>query len=338
MRVVSLFFALLLIPALAAEADTAGYRTLSIPAPHHARVLQGAIWYPTDQPGHEVAVAGNAVFFGVTVSEDAPMADGQRPLVMLSHGLGGHFRSLAWLAAGLAERGAIVIAVNHPNSTWEDFDLEAMLDHWTRVEDLALLLDWAMADPAISPHVDRDRVMAAGFSYGGWTALSMGGLRGNLHGFVTFCEEYLARSTVCQELAEAGIDIAARPAEAWAASRRDDRITRVASIDPALIWGLDAGHASDLVGDVTLIGLGEGDDRLAGTDFDASGFAGLLPDADILGLAPAGHFSALPLCRPGAEAILEAEGEDPVCTDPDGTDRAGVHADILDRLAADLDL
>ena len=338
MRVLFLLFALSLIPALAAEADPAGYRTLSMAAPHHEGVLQGAIWYPTDQPGREVEVAGNPVFFGVTVSEDAPMADGQHPLVMLSHGLGGHFRSLAWLAAGLAERGAIVIAVNHPNSTWGDFDLEAMLDHWTRVEDLALLLDWALADPGISAHVDPDRVMAAGFSYGGWTALSMGGLRGDLGGFAAFCQEYRARSTTCQALARAGIDLGARAAAAWSASYADDRITRVAAIDPALTWGLDAGHAGGLVGDVTLVGLGQGDDRLAGTDFDASGFARLLPDADILRLAPASHFSALPLCRPGAEAILEAEGEDPVCTDPDGTDRAGVHAAIVNRLAADLNL
>ena len=338
MRVASPLFALLLIPTLAAEADPAGYRELSMTAPHHGRVLQGAIWYPAGQPGDEMTIAGNAVFFGVTVAQDAPMADGQHPLVMLSHGLGGHFRSLAWLAAGLAERGAIVIAVNHPNSTWGDFDLVAMLDHWTRVEDLALLLDWALAHPDVAPHVDPDRVMAAGFSYGGWTALSMGGLRANPDGFAAFCQEQLARSTTCRHLARAGIDLGALPAEAWAASYRDARITRVAAIDPALIWGLDAGHASDLVGDVTLIGLGEGDDRLAGTDFDASAFAGLLPNAGILRLAPASHFSALALCRPGAEAILEAEGDDPVCTDPAGTDRAGVHAAIIERLAADLDL
>lgn len=338
MRVLSLFFALLAIPGLAAAADPAGYRTLSMTAPHHGRDLQGAIWYPAGQPGDEMTVAGNAVFFGVTVAQDAPMADGQHPLVMLSHGLGGHFRSLAWLASGLAERGAIVIAVNHPNSTWEDFDLEAMLDHWTRVQDLALLLDWALADPDVAPRVNRDRVMATGFSYGGWTALSMGGLRGNLDGFVTYCQEYLARSTTCQHLARAGIDLGALPAKAWAALYKDDRITRVAAIDPALTWGLDRDHAADLVNHVMLVGLGQGDDRLAGTDFDASGFAGLLPDAQILRLAPAGHFSVLPLCRPGAEMILEAEGEDPVCTDPDGTDRASVHAAIIDRLAADLDL
>ncbi len=338
MRVVSLFFALSLIPALAAEADPAGYRTLSMPAPHHGRMLEGAIWYPTDLAGSQVVVAGNAVFQGVTVSENAPMAEGQHPLVMLSHGLGGHVRSLAWLAAGLAERGAIVIAVNHPNSTWGDFDLQAMLEHWTRVQDLALVLDETLADPDFTRHVDPERIMAAGFSYGGWTALSMGGLRGNLDGFATYCQEYRARSTVCQDLARAGIDVAALPVEAWAASYADDRITQVAAIDPALTWKLDAGHVTDLVGKVTLVGLGQGDDRFAGTDFDASGFAGLLPDADILRLAPARHFSALSLCKPGAEAILEAEGDDPVCTDPDGTDRAVVHAAIIDRLAADLNL
>ncbi|MCE2521491.1 MAG: hypothetical protein J4G15_17155 [Alphaproteobacteria bacterium] len=163
MRFVSVLFALSLIPALAAQADPAGYRALSMLAPHYGRVLQGAVWYPVDQPGREVMVAGNAVFLGVTVPENAPMTDGKHPLVMLSHGLGSHFRSLAWLAAGLAERGAIVIGVNHPNSTWGDFDLEAMLNHWTRVQDLTLLLDRVLSDPEMVPHVDPDRIMVAGF-------------------------------------------------------------------------------------------------------------------------------------------------------------------------------
>ncbi len=338
MRVPSLLAALILVPSLAAQAGPAGYGTLSMPAPHHGRVLQGAIWYPASGPGREVLIAENPVFHGVTVSRNAPMADGQHPLVLLSHGLGGHVRSLAWLAAGLAERGAVVIAVNHPNSTWGDFDIEAMLDHWTRVQDLTLALDWALADPGVAPHVDSNRIMAAGFSYGGWTALSMGGLRGDPGGLASHCREYRTTSPLCQDLARAGIDLDALSVETWSASYADDRITHVAAIDPGLTWGLKADHVTGLVDRVTLVGLGSGDDRLVATDFDASGFAELLPDAGILRLAPAFHFSALPLCKPMAAAILEEEGDDPVCTDPDGADRAALHAAMIDRLAADLAL
>ena len=338
LRPLSLLATLSLAPAVAAEADPAGYSTLSMPAPHHGQVLQGAMWYPALGPGREMVIAETAVFHGVTVSENAPIADGEHPLVLLSHGLGGDFLALAWLAAGLAERGAIVIAVTHPNSTWSDLDAEAWLYHWTRVQDLTLVLERLLADPEISAHVDRNRVMAAGFSYGGWTALSMGGLRGNLAGFAAHCREHRATSVACLDLAGEEIDFRAVSAQAWDASYVDDRITHVAAIDPGLTWGLSSAHASALDGIVSLVSLGEDDDRLYATDFDASGFADLLPDAGILRLAPAFHFSAMRLCKPGGATILEEGGDEPVCTDPDGSNRVALHAAIVDILAADLEL
>lgn len=50
-------------------------------------------------------------------------------------------------------------------------------------------------------------------------------------------------------------------------------------------------------------------------------------------MAPASHFSALLPCKPKGSAILAAEGDDPVCDDPPGTDRAALHKRIVDRIA-----
>ena len=50
------------------------------------------------------------------------------------------------------------------------------------------------------------------------------------------------------------------------------------------------------------------------------------------------HFTALPLCKPMAEEILTQEEDDPVCTDPAGTDRAAVHRRIVAGILADLGL
>jgi hypothetical protein len=46
----------------------------------------------------------------------------------------------------------------------------------------------------------------------------------------------------------------------------------------------------------------------------------------------------MPLCQPEGVAILEAEQDDPVCTDPPGTDRKAVHAEIIEVLAETLGL
>lgn len=324
--------------ATTALANPAGYAPFGVDAPHHGRGMIGAIWYPSMGDGRAFDLADSAVFQGVTVVEEATLQDGAHPVVLLSHGMGGNIRSLTWLATDLAKQGAIVVAVNHPNSTWGDFDMALGLQHWTRAQDLSLALDTLLSDPKFAGHIDDTRIMAAGFSYGGWTALSLGGVQGDHAGYVAHCEEYGETSSHCSDLSGAEVAIADIEAADWNASYADPRVTHVTAIDPGLIWGLGQADTAGLVANTRLIGLGQGDDRLLATDFDSSGFAKLLPDAQIDNIAPAMHFSALPLCKPMAEAILIEEQDDPVCTDPAGTNRATVHSTIVASIIADLGL
>lgn len=328
----------LTLAASTAHADIAGYTPLVFEAPHHGRDVLGAVWYPAQDDGRTFTFAENGVFQGVEVTEEASTQDGTFPIVLLSHGMGGNIRSLAWLAASLAERGAIVVSVNHPNSTWGDFDLKAGMAHGTRAQDLSMALDVLTTDPQFGDHLDLSRVMAAGFSYGGWTALSLGGVIGDHAGYLAHCAEHGEASSHCDDLTSAEIQLTDADPEIWNASYADARVTHVAAIDPGLTWGLDAADVAGLVQHVSLIGLGDGADRMLATDYDKSGFAELLPSATNLAIAPAFHFSALPLCKPMGAAILEEEGDDPVCSDPEGADRAAIHARIIDQLAQDLGL
>ena len=324
--------------ASVASADPAGYSPMSFDAPHHGRGVVGAIWYPTGGAGRAFLFADSPVFVGLTVVEEPPVQDGTHPVVVLSHGMGGNIRSLAWLASALAERGAVVVSVNHPNSTWGDFDLAAGMRHWTRAQDLSLALDTLWADPRFAGRLDETRVMAAGFSYGGWTALSLGGARGNLAGYVDHCRTFGGASVNCGDMLGAEVDLAEFSDAAWDASYADPRITHVVAIEPGLTWGLEPSDTQELVGHVRLVALGTGDDRMLATDFDKSGFAAIVPEVQVDRIAPAIHFTALPLCKLMAEAILIEEQDDPVCTDPPGTDRAAVHARIVDIVASDLGL
>ena len=324
-----------LLSASAAFADLAAVRETAIPAPHHGRDLQLVVYYPTSDAAAPQVFAENPVFQGVAVaagdSAILPPEDGSYPVILMSHGLGGHYRSLAWLAAGFAEQGAIVLAVNHPNSTFGDFDMQAGLQHWTRAEDLTLALDWLLASPDLGPLADASDVHVAGFSYGGWTALSMIGVRGNLPGYIAHCDAFGARSSHCADIAEAGADLAALDAGLWGADHADPRIKSVVAIDPGLTYGLGAGDMAGVQGDILLVSLGQGADRLPATDITAAGsnLTALLPDARVLEIAPAAHFSMLPLCKPAGAAILAEEQDDPVCTDPEGADRAAIHAQVL---------
>jgi predicted dienelactone hydrolase len=124
----------------------------------------------------------------------------------------------------------------------------------------------------------------------------------------------------------------------WNASYADPRVTSVVAIDPGFVWGLQAADVAGLVPEAVLIGLGDRETQMSATDFTASGLAALIPDARVLQIAPAFHFTAMPLCQPEGAAILEAEQDDPVCTDPPGTDREAVHSVIVETIAEGLGL
>ncbi|MDE0538667.1 MAG: hypothetical protein OXH94_08065, partial [Rhodospirillales bacterium] len=311
----------LLLAVQAAAAEPAGFRSVAISAGHHGRDMSGALWYPSSGGGEANSYGENGVFFGTRVLDGAQMAEGPFPVILASHGLGGNIGALGWLTAGLAEAGALVISVNHPNSTTRDFNLQEGLKHWTRTQDLRAALDWLAAQPDLAARADFSRVYAVGYSAGGWTALALGGLRANLWGYAARCETAPPSPWQCADLTRRGADLTAYSPEDWDAGRKDDRIRAVAAIDPALTYGVGRVHARDLVERVLLIGLGNRETRLPATDFSAtgSGFVSHLPAAEIETMAPAAHFSALPACKPRGPAILAAEGDDPVCDDPPGT-------------------
>lgn len=339
MKLTSLICAAALMPALAIAEPNVGARDYTYAAAHHGTEVPAMLWYPSSSGGTVKRMAENAVFYGADVREGGALEDGpDMPVIVLSHGLGGNWRSLTWLATDLVEQGALVIAINHPNSSTFDFDMRKGLRHWTRARDMSRVLDKLMDDPSFKGRIDTTRIMAAGFSYGGWTALSLGGVTGNLAGEQAECDLQKEASSHCTDLARESISFAELNEEMWNASYKDARFTHVAAIDPALHHGFTARNVADLEAPTLLISLGEGETRLVATDFDASGFVELLPQAEVLRITPAYHFSALPLCKPAGPAILKDEGDDPVCTDPDGVDRAAIHARISNAIKAQLGL
>jgi len=305
-----------------------GFRPWHGPSAPGTPPLAGGLWYPASGSGVSSLLFDSPVFQGVPVRPDATIRPGRWPLVLLSHGVGGHWRSLGWLGAALAQQGAVVVGVNHPGSTFGDYDMRRSLDHGSRVSDLRVTLDAVLADANLGPQIDRERIYVAGFSLGGWTALSMGGLRGDLQAYARYCAA--SGHQHCRDIARAGIDLSQLDETEWNRPYRDPRVKAVAAIDPALHQGLNAWHARDVVDRVLLIGLGHGPDRLPDTDFSAPGttLTAILPRARAEVLAPAFHFSALPVCQPAGPALLAEDKDDPVCTDPPGTDRPALHARI----------
>ncbi len=320
-----------------AHADVAGLQITEVFMPHHDAPSRVAIWYPGTSQEPPSLYANNPVFQGVEAYPDAPMSPGQHPVVLFSHGMGGTDRAQAWLASALAQRGVITVSVNHANSTWGDFDMSKGVAHWTRAQDMSTALDALINMPGFAAHLDMSRVMAAGFSYGGWTALSLGGATGNHAGIVAACMTYTDMEA-CGLLLSEGVDMQGLDPEVWNASYADSRVTHVVAIDPGFVWGLEPSDIANLAPATLIIGFGGDGDRMLATDFDRSGLSSLLGDRRIERFDPAYHFSAMPVCTEAGEAILVEENDDPVCTDPERSNREAIHASIIGMISEELGL
>lgn len=328
---------LLALLALPAQADPLpGFDRFDLTAAHRARPVAASVWYPAAGPSYRAPIGDGPIFVPSMVLMAPAIAGGRHPLVLLSHGSGGNAAALGWLAEGLVARGAIVLAVDHPGSTSGDSSARRSLDLAARAGDLDAALSAVMADPDFAPFIDASRIEAVGFSLGGTTVLGLAGVR--FDGKVQAARCSKSREAAdCGFFTRGGADFATAPG--FGADTRNPAVSRVVAIDPGFGGAATEDSLRAVSAAVHLINLGT-DTRLAAVDVSPQGndLAARLPGASYSVIAPAIHFTFLAPCKPGAEDRLAEEGEDPICTDPKGTDRLKAHADLIADIAGALGL
>ena len=302
--------------------------------PDTARPLEGFVFYPTLSTAAPAPELGNKVWQGVDVIRDATPAEGRFPLVVLSHGMFGNARNQAWLAEGLAERGYVVAAIDHPGTSTFDKDPEARRQLWERPRDITRTID-ALIAGAGGVAVDPERVFVGGHSLGGFTAMALAGARfdkGRLDGFCAGAPEDLACSVFSGwRIAEAPQDRAAMEADL-----ADPRIRAFAVFD---LGGTQAFTDESLAAVARPVLVYGAPDNVHGMaiETEARALAAALPDARATYLEPAGlsHFDFMGECTERGLAILEAEEPEDAYVCERGTDeRRGEHAAIVAEVAA----
>lgn len=322
--------------APASAEDAAGFRQLTSVAGDGSRKLDIAVWYPA-AAGEAVLVGDNKVFVGQSVQTDAPLAPGLHSLVVLSHGFSGHVFNQGWLAVDLAAHGYVVAAVNHPGTTSRNMDKAVGARLWERPRDISRVIDELTRNPAWA--ISNDGVAVIGHSLGGWTVMELAGARFDVPLFEADCRENkkLAPCEVYRQLG-AGVDAEAKTALQQDLS--DPRVKAVVSLDLGLARGFDAESLSRVGVPVLVIAADGGDERMP-AGMESRHLADLLPPATTRYAAIPGtsHFSFLPVCKPGAVELLEADvkGDGMVCRDGRDGDRATIHRQVADEIAGFLD-
>ena len=138
--------------------------------------LRLQVWYPSaEAPG--MAVAYDGVWPGTATEDLTADCSTPRPVMVFSHGAGGiRWQSPFW-TEHLASHGYVVVAPDHPQSTFADYDGSALYDvAQRRPTDAADAFDWLVAqsettDSPLAGCVDAEAGYAiSGHSFGGYTS------------------------------------------------------------------------------------------------------------------------------------------------------------------------
>lgn len=179
-----------------------GYQRLEAPAGAGGRALLVKAWYPATGPAEakpaidyqvglkraEWPTTGPVTIRGQAV-EGAPIerSKGPYPIVVFSHGYSMNPEWYSALLEHYASWGVVVVAPEHAESDW----LLAGDASFDRPSDVKRTLDLATelsaSGRAFAGAIDMKNVAVAGHSYGGYTALAIGGARFDLAPFTARC-------------------------------------------------------------------------------------------------------------------------------------------------------
>lgn len=320
--------------AVTAEPVTIGWQAFEIAGNAAAPPLDVALWYPSRDGAATVAIGDNPVFVGVEVVPDARPSGAGLPLVVLSHGFGGHQGNLAWLAAALVEAGHVVATLDHPGTTTRDRRPGEPEMLARRSADVGRLIDRLTTERAglvDAGLIDGGQIAVIGHSLGAWTALQLAGARFSPDRALADCDQR-PELAACELLAWAGAENPG-PAARLEGDRRDARVTAVAALDIGMARGFTEASLEAVDIPVLVVAAGAPNPRIPAA-LESGHLLAHLPQATTRAIefADAGHFSFMPTCKPGAAELLAAEepGDEIVCLDGGDVDRAALHAAVVE--------
>lgn len=322
-----LFAAFLVLPAWANAG--VGIAAFEAADPIAGGSMPGYVFYPTQAPTGTATIGP----YAVAAAFDAPATPGAKPLVVISHGHGGSSLGHHDLAAHLAGHGFIVATFEHPKDNFRDTSGNGRVEVMGgRPLQVAAVTSALLAAPRWQPLVDADRIGVAGFSAGGYTSLLVVGAEPRFGRFIGYCERNPDDAAICglvQQLGEgAAQTLASLQAEfEGLGGTADPRVKAAFVMAPqAIPFGEEELAAIDRP-----VFLYHGEhDRVLRPSENAQRIAPLIATLERSVVVPkADHWVFLAPC---SAELARAIGE--LCRDPEGVDRAAVHAQVnADALA-----
>ncbi|MCC8366913.1 alpha/beta fold hydrolase [Xenorhabdus sp. PB61.4] len=332
-RIVATIFLFLCFSVKISASENIGFREIFLDK-NTERPLHFVMWYPSNDIGHTVIVGEHPAYYGISVIKNAIPDIEKHPLVVLSHGYGGNWRNLNWLAGELAKKGFIVAAPNHPGTTTEDRNPLSAAQLWERPRDLSRVIDFILEQSDLAELIDKERIAAIGHSLGGWSVVELTGARFNSDLLVTDCKTNQILAS-CNILSELGIGKNEITKAKLDGDLGDQRVKAIISLDLALTRGFSPQSLS-MVHIPTLVvaaGVDVGD---MPAELESEYLAKNLPKekSKYIVIDDAMHFSFRPNCKPNAIALIEKNNPKGgvICKDGGDRSRKEIHNEILNHI------
>ncbi|MGY2291850.1 alpha/beta hydrolase family protein [Pseudomonas sp. SDO528_S397] len=292
-----------------------GFHRMTFLDPLDGQPMKAIAFYPSTGLEHVSELGA----YRVAATQDAKIAIGRFPMLMLSHGNTGTPLALHDLATSLARKGFVVVAVLHPGDNYKDHSrLGTVSNLYGRPIQISAAISATLDDPMLSPFVNINQVGIIGYSAGGETALILAGAKPDFNRLRRYCQQRPEDRDACTTKGELVVDREDLQPQA------DPRIHALMLMAPlSLMFGR---HTLADVHVPVLLYSGDGD-KLVAVDKNAEALARKLPQPpDFKLLAGAGHFVFMAPCDEYQLAATPA-----LCTDADGVDREGIHRDLISQ-------
>lgn len=268
--------------------------------------LVGGVWYPTDATPSATQIG----LWQRMVASGAPIAGVNLPLLVISHGSGGHFTSHIQTAEALAASGMVVGVINHPGDNALD---ESALGTTAQFENRPVaprrLIDHLTGSWRGASAIDKEKIGAFGFSAGAHTVLVAAGAVPDYGRLRMHCAS-VPNEPLCESLKPAipVLSSAATPVP-------DVRVKAAVAAAPALGFLFNESSIRNMT---TRVQVWSAElDALVPAETNSNPITrNLNRSSSSRMVSGAGHFSFLAPCSDELKAIAPL-----VCSDPAGFDR-----------------